>query len=283
MRRTFGFGVVVSTRHRVCSNLVRIKLKSLDEIAAMRESCVVLTDILDVVCAAVSPGVSTWELDQIARREIERHQVVSAFLGYGYDPYPAVLCTSVNEVVVHGIPRRDVVLKDGDIIGIDFGIFKNGWCADACRTVCVGTVSSAAQRLVDCTREALQQAIEQCQVGSRLGDLGAAVQSYVESNGFSVVKDFVGHGIGKAMHEEPAVHNYGEARKGKRLKHGLVIAIEPMVNAGAHSVEVLDDKWTAVTKDRSLSAHFEHTVAITNDGPWVLSRRDSKPGSLGSD
>lgn len=258
---------------------MRIKYKSVEEIRLQREACLAVAEIIDEICAHVAPGVSTWDLDQIAVKGIKRLGVTSAFLGY-YD-YPAVLCTSVNEVVVHGIPRKDVVLKDGDIIGIDFGVFKHGFCGDSARTVFVGDKAPAeAQKLVDVTRQALDLGIDQCVPGNRLGDVGAAIERYVEGlNGFSVVRSFVGHGIGKAMHEDPPVPNYGRPGTGKRLKSGLVIAIEPMVNAGAHEVEVLDDKWTAVTKDRRLSAHFEHTVAITDEGPWVLSRPKSTPGN----
>jgi methionyl aminopeptidase len=174
--------------------------------------------------------------------------------------------------VVHGIPRKDVVLKEGDIVGIDFGCFKDGYCGDSARTIPVGKVTAEAQKLMDVTRDALMRGIEKCIPGNRLQDIGWAVQEHVENNGFSVVQSFVGHGIGRAMHEDPPVPNYGAPGKGLRLKPGLVIAIEPMVNAGTHEVEVLSDKWTAVTKDRRLSAHFEHSVAITEDGPMVLSR-----------
>jgi methionyl aminopeptidase len=257
---------------------VRIVYKSPDEIRLMRESGLVASSILDDVCAAAKPGVSTWELDQIARRGIEKHRVVSAFLGYAQPPYPAVLCTSINEVIVHGIPRKTELLKDGDIIGIDFGIYMHGFCADTARTVMVGNVSPEKRKLVDTAREALDQAIKLCHVGSRLGDLGHAVQSYAESRGYSVVRQFVGHGTGRQMHEDPQVPNFGATGSGKRLKTGLVIAVEPMVNAGAPDVEVLDDEWTAVTKDRSMSAHFEHTIAITDEGPWVLTRASSRPG-----
>lgn len=257
---------------------MRIKYKSAEEIRLQRDACVAVAEILDEVCGAVEPGMSTFDLDQVAVRGIKRLGVKSAFLGY-YD-YPAVLCTSVNEVVVHGIPRRDLVLREGDIVGIDFGVFEHGFCGDSARTVFVGReIAPAARLLVDVTRRALDLAIDQCVPGNRLGDIGWAVQKYVESNNFSVVKSFVGHGIGRQMHEDPPVPNYGRPASGKRLKSGLVIAIEPMVNAGAHDVEVLDDKWTAVTKDRSLSAHFEHTIAITDDGPWVLSRPQSTPGN----
>jgi methionyl aminopeptidase len=263
---------------------MKIKYKSRDEIRLMRESSMVVSEILDVMCEAVAPGITTWDLDQIARREIEKHGVTSAFLGY-YD-YPAVVCTSVNEVVVHGIPRKDVVLEAGDMIGIDFGVFKHGYCGDSARTVAVGPMaelSDERQKLISVTREALQLGIEQCYPGNRLEDVGHAVQTHVESNGFSVVRSFVGHGIGRAMHEDPAVPNHGRPNRGKRLKSGLVIAVEPMVNAGTHEVQVLEDKWTAVTKDRRNSAHFEHTIAITDEGPWVLSRASSTPGNPSRD
>ncbi len=259
---------------------MKIRYKSFDEIHKLREVNLVVAEILDVLCAAVKPGMTTLDLDAIAEREIERHGVKSAFLGY-YD-YPRVLCTSINEVVVHGIPRDDVVIREGDIISIDFGVFKNGYCGDSARTITVGEVDPAWKKLIDVTRESLDRAIAECYPGRRLGDIGHAVQSFVEENGYSVVRDFVGHGIGRAMHEDPPVPNYGKPGTGKRLKSGLVIAIEPMVNAGAAGVKVLDDDWTAVTKDQSRSAHFEHSIAITDKGPWVLSRSNSEPGNPGT-
>ncbi len=258
-----------------------IRFKSSDEIALMRESGLIAAEILESVCEAAKPGVSTWELDQIARRGIAKHKVVSAFLNYnpgGKPPYPGVLCTSRNEVIVHGIPRKTDILEDGDVIGIDFGSYHKGYCADTARTVLVGNVSPAKTRLVQVCQEALERAIALCVPGNRLGDLGHAIQSFVQSNGFSVVKAFVGHGIGRAMHEEPQVPNFGKAGTERRLKPGLVIAVEPMVNAGAPEIEELDDDWTAVTKDRSMSAHFEHTIAVTEQGPWVLTRPTSSPG-----
>lgn len=265
---------------RLVFDAVKIRYKSFDEIQKLREANLVVAEILDVLCAAVEPGMSTWDLDEIARREIERHRVKSAFLGY-YD-YPAVVCTSVNQVVVHGIPRKDVVLREGDIISIDFGVFKHGYCGDAARTIPVGRIEPEWQQLIDVACKALDLAVEKCYPGSRIGDIGDAVQSYVELHGYSVVKDFVGHGIGRAMHEDPPVPNYARPGTGKRLKSGLVIAIEPMVNAGAPDVKVLEDKWTAVTKDGSRSAHFEHSIAITDNGPWVLSRASSQPGQPGN-
>lgn len=249
---------------------MRIYLKTTDEIAKLRAVNLVVCQVLDAVEAAARPGVSTWELNQVAEHKMKELGAVSAFLGY--HGYPAVLCTSVNEVVVHGIPRKDVVLKEGDILGIDFGCFLDGFCGDSARTLAIGAVSDEARALMDATREALERGIAQCLPGNRLQDIGWAVQSHVEPLGYSVVRTFVGHGIGKAMHEDPPVPNYGSPGRGLRLKPGLVLAIEPMVNAGSPEVEVLADQWTAVTKDRRLSAHFEHSVAITEDGPTVLSR-----------
>jgi methionyl aminopeptidase len=247
-----------------------IQLKSPAEIAKLREANLVVADVLDQLEAAAKPGMTTWELNEIADRRLKQLKAESAFLGY--HGYPAVLCTSVNEVVVHGIPRKDVVLKEGDLLSIDFGAFKDGWCGDSARTIPMGKVSAKAEALMVATKESLDRAIAQCVPGNRLGDIGWAVQSHVEPKGFSVVRQFVGHGIGRAMHEEPHVPNYGDAGKGRRLSAGLVVAIEPMINAGTPEVLVKDDGWTAVTKDGSLSAHFEHSVAITDDGPIVLSR-----------
>jgi methionyl aminopeptidase len=249
---------------------VGIYLKSKDEVAKLRRANVATATVLEACCAAALPGASTWDLNQIAAAKLKELGAKSAFLGY--HGYPAVLCTSINDVVVHGIPRKDAVLKDGDIIGIDFGCFVEGFCGDTARTVTVGKVSPEAQKLVDSTREALDLGIEQARAGNRVQDIGAAVQQYIEAHGFSIVRQFIGHGIGKAMHEDPPVPNYGSAGKGQRLNVGLVLAIEPMVNAGTHEVEVLADNWTAVTKDHRLSAHFEHSVAITEEGPVVLSR-----------
>jgi len=249
---------------------MKIYLKTPDEIRRLREVNLVVAEILDAVEAGCKPGATTWDLDHIATREIARHKVTSAFLGY--HGYPAVLCTSVNEVVVHGIPRKDVVLGEGDIVGLDFGCFRDGYCGDSARTVAIGRVSEEARKLMEITKKALERAIAKMAPGNRLQDVGWAVQELVEENGFSVVRTFVGHGIGKQMHEDPPVPNFGPPGRGLRLKPGLVLALEPMVNAGTHEVEVLADRWTAVTKDRRLSAHFEHSVAVTDSGPFVLSR-----------
>jgi methionyl aminopeptidase len=247
-----------------------IHLKSAVEIGKLRDANLVVADVLDALEAAAKPGLSTWELNEIVAQRLKQLRADSAFLGY--HGYPAVLCTSVNEVVVHGIPRKDVVLKDGDLLSIDFGAFKDGWCGDSARTLPIGKVAPEAEALMKATRQSLELAITQCVPGKRLHDIGAAIQTYVEPRGYSVVRQFVGHGIGRAMHEEPHVPNYGQAGTGRRLSAGLVIAIEPMVNAGGPEVVIGDDGWTAVTKDGSLSAHFEHSVAITEEGPIVLSR-----------
>jgi methionyl aminopeptidase len=264
---------------------VKIIYKSIDEIKLMRAAGEVAASILEEVCAGAVPGVSTWELDQLARKLIQKSRVESAFLHYGpggLPPYPAVLCTSINSVIVHGIPSKRDVLKDGDIISIDLGIFKNGFCADTAKTVGVGKISQARQRLVKTTMDSLEHAMEICVPGMRIGDIGATVQKFVESAGYSVVEQFVGHGVGRQMHEDPQVPNFGTFGSGKRAKAGLVIAIEPMVNAGTLDVETLDDQWTAVTKDRKDSAHFEHTIAIVEQGIWVLTRPSSTPGHLGT-
>jgi methionyl aminopeptidase len=249
---------------------VGIQLKSAAQIAKLREANLIVADVLDRLEAAAKPGMSTWELNEIAAKRLKQLKAESAFLGY--HDYPAVLCTSVNQVVVHGIPRKDVVLKDGDLLSIDFGAYKDGWCGDSARTLPIGPITPQAQALVDATRQSLELAIAQCVPGNRLGDIGAAVQNHVEPLGYSVVRQFVGHGIGRKMHEDPHVPNYGVKGRGLRLSEGLVIAIEPMINAGGPEVFTEEDGWTAVTKDGSFSAHFEHSVAITKNGPVVLSR-----------
>jgi methionyl aminopeptidase len=250
-----------------------IVLRSEQELIEIRGAGAVVAAALDAVEAACVPGVSTAELERIAARELQRGRARSAFLGYapgGAPPYPAVLCTSVNGVVVHGIPSERTRLVEGDVIGIDFACEKNGWCADGARTIAVGVISAPARGLLDATREALARAIEQAVAGARMGDLGAAVEGLAAARGFGVLRDFVGHGIGRRMHEPPSVPNHGRPGTGLRLKPGLVIAIEPMLTAGSPEVVLGDDGWTVSTKDGGLAAHFEHTIAITRDGPRVL-------------
>jgi methionyl aminopeptidase len=252
-----------------------IILKNTLELARMRAAGRIVSHVLDTLEAACVPGVTTAQLNRIAERELARAKARSAFLGYragGVTPYPAVLCTSVNGVVVHGIPSETEVLREGDVIGLDFACFKDDFCADAARTVAVGVVSAPARALLETTRACLERAVAECRVGRRLGDVGSAIEACAVAGGFSVVREFVGHGIGRAMHEPPSVPNYGTAGRGVRLKAGMCIAIEPMLTAGASDIAVLADDWTVVTLDRSLAAHFEDTIAITSDGPEVLTQ-----------
>ena len=234
----------------------------------MREAGRVTAEVLALVSAAVAPGVSTLALDTIAHNETRLRGAVPAFLGYR--GYPGSICASVNEEIVHGIPRADRVLRDGDIISIDFGAILAGYYGDSAVTVPVGHVSPRARKLLQVTEEALRIAIAHVQIGNRIGDLGASVQRYVEQNGFSVVRKYVGHGIGRRMHEAPEVPNFGEPNQGVLIKPGLVLAIEPMVNVGTWETKELEDGWTVTTADGKLSAHFEHTVAATDAGPEIL-------------
>ena len=246
-----------------------IVCKSPHEIERMRRSGRIVRQVLDAAAAMVRPGVTTMDLEREAERVIATAGAKSAFKGY-YD-YPCVLCTSVNNEIVHGIPSEKRALKQGDIISIDTGVVFDGYYADAAITVPVGEgVNGEVKRLMDVTRESLARAIAEAKVGNTVGDLGAAVQELVEASGFSVVREFVGHGIGTRLHEDPQVPNYGRRGFGARLKEGMVLAIEPMVNAGKPGARVLEDHWTAVTEDGSLSAHFEHCVAVTADGPQIL-------------
>ncbi len=242
--------------------------KSPAEIEKMRRSGRIVRQVLNTVKAAVAPGVSTMDLERIAEKKIQELGAKPAFKGY-YD-YPCVLCTSVNDQIVHGIPSEKRVLKEGDIVSIDCGVVLDGFYGDAAITVPVGKVKPEVKKLLEVTEASLQRAIDATVVGNTVGDIGAAVQKVVEENGFSVVRDFVGHGIGTRLHEDPQVPNYGVKGFGAKLKEGMVLAIEPMVNAGKPGAKVLDDKWTAVTEDGSFSAHFEHCIAVTKDGPVVL-------------
>ncbi len=217
----------------------------------------------------VKPGVTTQELDKFAYDFFKRHDCTPAFLGY--HGYPSTICTSLNAEVVHGIPGKRV-LEEGDIVGVDIGAFYKGYCGDSARTFAVGNVCSEVRNLLDVTFEALNRGIEKCKVGNRISDIGHSVQEYVESQGYSVVKDYVGHGIGQAMHEEPQVPNYGKPHQGPRIVEGMCLALEPMVNLGTDEVRVLEDGWTVVTKDGKFSAHFEDTIAILSSGPENLTR-----------
>ncbi len=244
-----------------------IKLKSASEIKLMREAGQIVAEVLELMEKTVKPGVTTAKLDSAAEKTIRKYGAEPAFLGY--NNFPASICASVNNEVVHGIPslRR---LKEGDIISIDVGAYRKGYYGDAAATFPVGAISPEAQDLIDVTRTSLQKAIEKMQSGKRLSDISHAVQDYVENNSMSVVRNYVGHGIGEQMHEEPQVPNFGLPGRGPIMQPGIVLAIEPMVNAGSWEVEVLDDQWTVVTSDGSLSAHFEHTVALGENGPEVL-------------
>jgi len=245
-----------------------VSIKSQKELDQMRKAGAIVAQILEEMVAMAAPGISTGELDRFAESRCKELKAKPAFKGY--HGFPATVCISINDEVVHGIPSNKRILKEGDIVGIDYGVVYEGWYGDSARTVGVGKISKAAQKLLEVTEESLLQGIRQCYEGNRVFDIGHAVQNYVEGFGYSVVREFVGHGIGRALHEEPQVPNYGPKGKGLVLKSGMVLAIEPMINAGGHEVKVLSDGWTAVTVDRSLSAHFEHTVAITPNGPEIL-------------
>lgn len=246
-----------------------IVLKSPQEIEKMRSAGRIVAEVLEILRAAVKPGIPTSFLDSLAESEARKRKSVPAFKGYGGFPYS--LCCSLNEQVVHGMPsKRELV--EGDIVSLDFGVVFGGYYADAAITVPVSSISSQAERLVRVTEESLCCAIAAAVPGNRLSDISHAVQSYVERHGYSVVRDFVGHGIGKMLHESPQVPNFGQPGKGVRLKSGMVLAIEPMINEKGYQVKVLGDGWTAVTCDGGLSAHFEHTVAITENGPEILSK-----------
>ncbi len=248
-----------------------IVCKSQSEIDKMRRSGRIVREILDELRTMVAPGVTTMDLEKTAEQKIRESGAKPAFKGY-YD-YPCVLCTSVNEEIVHGIPSAKRVLKSGDIVSIDCGVVLDGYYGDAAITVAVGDeISPERQRLLKVTEESLYKAIEKARVGNTVGDIGQAVQEHVEANGFSVVREFVGHGIGTKLHEEPQVPNFRARGGDTRLREGMVLAIEPMVNSGRPEARVLEDKWTAVTADGSSSAHFEHCVAVTRNGPMILTQ-----------
>ncbi|BAM06608.1 type I methionyl aminopeptidase [Leptospirillum ferrooxidans] len=245
-----------------------IYLKTDLEISKIKKSSQIVALGLEKIKRQIKPGTTLLELDKIAEEHANSCGAKPAFKGY--HAYPASLCTSVNDVVVHGIPSN-YALKEGDIIGIDYGVFFDGFYGDAAMTVAVGEVSDSAKKLIAVTKESLLLGISEAKPGNRLGDIGFAVQAHAESFGFSVVRNFVGHGIGKKLHEDPQIPNYGTRGKGIKIEVGMVLAIEPMVNAGHYETTVLDDGWTAVTRDHSLSAHYEHTIAITKEGPVILS------------
>ena len=244
-----------------------IAIKNSRELQARREACVISARALRLAGEAVEPGVTTGEIARLVRRYIEGEGATPSFLGYG--GFPASICISVNETVIHGIPGKRVI-RAGDIVSLDVGAYFNGFHGDNAATFAAGDISPEAQALLDTTKASLYEGIRAAVAGNRVGDIGAAVQRYVEVRGYSVVRQFVGHGVGTNLHEDPNVPNFGTPGRGPRLLPGMTLAIEPMINAGTHEVKILGDGWTTVTKDGSLSAHFEHTVAITPDGPVIL-------------
>ena len=245
-------------------------LKLPDEIEKARASNRIVAEVLSKLREKVRPGVRTRDLDKFAEEISQKRGAKPAFKGY--HGYPYSLCISVNEVVVHGMPSEESVLEEGDIVGLDFGVYYQGFFGDATITLPIGKVTEKALRLIQVTEQSLYAGIEQAKDGNRLGDISAAVQCVVEDAGYSVVRDFVGHGIGKNLHEDPQIPNFGKKGRGIELKRGMILAIEPMVNAGKYKVKVLPDGWTVITEDGSLSAHFEHSVAITDNGPDILSK-----------
>jgi len=247
-----------------------ITLRSQREIEKIRNSSLIVAEILVRLAEHVQPGVSTWDLDVLSAEMAAERKAKPAFKGY--HGYPFSLCTSINEEVVHGMPSKQRFLKEGDIISIDFGVVLDGYYGDSAVTVPVGSISEEAERLCRATEQSLYEGIGKTAAGNRLSDISNAIQQYVEALGYSVVREFVGHGIGQRLHESPQIPNYGPPGKGVKLKPGMVFAIEPMINQGRPEVQILEDQWTAVTVDRMLSAHFEHTVAITENGPDILSR-----------
>jgi methionyl aminopeptidase len=244
-----------------------IVLKSKLEIDRIHDACKIVREILNLLSEKIEPGIETRELDRIAEERTYKLNAVPAFKGYA--GFPASVCISLNEQVVHGIPSKRKI-KDGDLVKIDFGVKYKGFYGDAAFTKIVGKVSKRARELVKTTRESLYEGIKAAVIGNTIGDIGNSVQTYVEKKKFSVVRAFVGHGIGRNLHEEPQVPNFGKSKTGPRIRKGLVIAIEPMINEGSFEVEILNDKWTVVTADRKLSAHFEHTIAVTENGPIIL-------------
>ncbi len=247
-----------------------IVLKTTRELGLMKEACVIAAGALKAAGAAVEPGISTEEIDRIAHNFITKNGAIPTFKGY--NGYPAATCISINDEVIHGIPSKKRIIKAGDIVSIDVGATFNGYVGDNAATFAAGDISPEAQRLCDTTRESLYEGIKMAVAGGRIGDIGSTIQRYCEQRGFSVVREFTGHGVGKQMHEDPSVPNFGTPGRGVRLLPGMTIAIEPMINMGGAGIRQLPDGWTIKTKDGALSAHFEHTVAITSNGPVILTQ-----------
>ena len=249
-----------------------IVIKTARELKMMQDACKLSARALRLAGQAIEPGVSTYEIDTLVRKYIEEQGATPSFLGYG--GFPASTCISVNNVVIHGIPSKKTILKEGDIVSVDVGAYLNGYHGDNAYTFKCGAVSKEAEALLEATNESLFMGIKQAVAGNRVGDISAAVQQYTEARSYSVVRDYVGHGVGAKLHEEPSVPNFGTPHRGARLIPGMTLAIEPMINMGGYEVEVLDDEWTVVTVDNSLSAHFEHTIAVTADGPVIMTLPD---------
>ena len=249
-----------------------IVIKTAREIRQMQDACKLSARALRLAGEAIEPDVSTLEIDTLVRKFIEEQGATPSFLGYG--GFPASTCISVNNVVIHGIPSKKIILKEGDIVSVDVGAYLNGYHGDNAYTFACGDISKEARALLDATKESLYEGIKMAVAGNRVGDISAAVQEYTEARSYSVVRDFVGHGVGAKLHEEPSVPNFGTPHRGARLIPGMTLAIEPMINMGSYDVEVLEDDWTVVTVDGKLSAHFEHTIAVTPDGPMIMTLPD---------
>jgi methionyl aminopeptidase len=253
-----------------------IELKNSEQVAIMREAGRMVAEVFELLRPHVVPGVTTLDLDRMAEEYIRKHGAIPLYKGYvpsggqGIPPFPGTICASVNEVICHGIPSSKVRLQDGDIIGVDIGVQFRGWCGDSCYTYGVGQVDPVSQRLMDVTRRSLELAIDQAQAGNHLGDIGYAIQSYVEAHGFSVVREYTGHGVGRHLHEAPTVLHHGQRGKGLKLRSGMVFTIEPMVNAGRPETRLMSDRWGVRTADGSRSAQYEHSLVVTDTGPQIL-------------
>jgi methionyl aminopeptidase len=250
-----------------------LKLKSAEDLARIRESGRIVAEVLEKLGAMVAPGISTLELDAEAEAIIRSHGGVPSFKGYGDPPFPGSICASIDEEVVHGIPKASRILREGQILSVDVGAYLNGFHADAARTFAVGTIDEAKAQLIRVTEEAFWAGFAKAIVGNRIGDISAAVQAIAESHGYGVVRELTGHGVGRQLHEDPDLPNYGHAGRGMRLEPGMVLAMEPMINLGSRHVSILEDGWTIIASDRKPSAHYENTFAITPEGPQVLTNR----------
>ena len=253
-----------------------IELKTREQIAIMREAGRLVAEVFEILRPHVVPGVTTLDLDRMAEEYIRQHDAIPLYKGYvpaggrGIPPFPGTICASVNEVICHGIPNQKLRLKEGDIIGVDIGVNYKGWCGDSCMTYAVGQVDAISQRLMDVTRRSLELAIVEARAGNQLGDIGYAIQRHVETNGFSVVREYTGHGLGRELHEAPTVLHHGQRGKGMKIRAGMVFTIEPMVNAGRPETKLMPDHWGVRTADGSRSAQYEHSLAITDNGAEIL-------------